>query len=271
MTKSLSPRLVQEDLLWFPGLAGELAADFILRNQVEPILVEQYGSSRWLAGNAWPPAPDGGGIRVGRHVANIEYLSGETAAEFEGLRFAHSRDPQIQVRIQAAADVLAHVPSMTESVGSVVKSIHPLQSLRDHDVSHSTPELPFSIFVSIPEQDERDATLRVVESLIHESMHLQLTLVDSIEPLAVDDRTSGYSPWKDEIRPITGLLHGLYVFAVIHQAFSILTDVCGDWRQYCHKRNSTIEREITSLPHTPEGLSKLGIDLWRHCLESITA
>jgi HEXXH motif-containing protein len=271
MTSSLRLRLGKEDLLWFPGLAGELVAGFISHNQVDPSLVEQYGTSRWLARNVCLPAPDGGSIRVGRHLAKIEYLPRDTAAGFKGLRFVDSRDPQIRERIQAAADVLAHVPSMAESVGSVVKSIHPLQSPRDHDVSHSTPELPFSVFVSIPEKDERDATLRVVESLIHESMHLQLTLADSMEPLAVDDRASGYSPWKDEVRPITGLLHGLYVFAVIHQAFSILTGVCDEWRQYCHKRNSTIEREITSLPHTPEGLSKLGMDLWRHCLESIAA
>ncbi|MET4920965.1 HEXXH motif-containing putative peptide modification protein [Streptomyces sp. PSRA5] len=269
VTSSLSLRLGKEDLLWFPGLTAELVADFISRNQVEPSLVEQYGTSRWLAGNARPPAPDGGDIRVGPHIAKIEYLSSETAAGFEGLHFAVSRDPHIRELIQAAADLLTQVPNMAESIGSVVKVIHPIQSLRDYDVSHSTPELPFSIFVSIPEKDERDALLRVAESLIHESMHLQLTLVDSIEPLAVDDRASGYSPWKDEVRPITGLLHGLYVFAVIHQALDILTGVQGEWRQYCRKRNSAIEREITSLPEAPEGLSKMGTDLWRRCLESI--
>ncbi|MDT3399614.1 HEXXH motif-containing putative peptide modification protein [Streptomyces sp. B1866] len=271
MIKSLSLCLGGEDLLWFPGLTAELVAEFISRNQVEPSLVEQYGTSRWLAGNARPPVPDGGDIRVGPHVAKIEYLSRETAAGFEGLHFADSRDPQIRGRIQAAADVLTHVPNMTESIGSVVKAIHPLQAPRDHDVSHSTPELPFSIFVSIPEKDERDASLRVAESIIHESMHLQLTLVDSIEPLAVDDRASGYSPWKDEVRPVTGLLHGLYVFAVIHQALGILTDVRGEWCQYCRKRSSAIEHEIASLSEVPEGLSKMGINLWRRCLESIAA
>ncbi|MFI6084992.1 aKG-HExxH-type peptide beta-hydroxylase [Streptomyces sp. NPDC051217] len=268
---SLSLRLGKEDLLWFPGLTAELVADFISHNQVEPSLVEQYGTSRWLAGNARPPAPDGGDIRVGPHVAKIEYLSSETAAGFDGLHFSDSRDPQIRERIQAAADVLTQVPSMAESIGSIVKAIHPIQSQRDYDVSHSTPELPFSIFVSIPENDERDALLRVAESLIHESMHLQLTLVDSIEPLTVDYRASGYSPWKDEVRPVTGLLHGLYVFAVIHQALSILAGVEGEWRRYCRKRTSAIEHEIASLSKAPEGLSKMGIDLWRRCLESISA
>lgn len=271
VTNSLSLRLYKQDLLWFPGLTAELVADFVSRNQVEPSLVEQYGTSRWLAGNTRPPAPDGGDIRVGPHVAKIEYLSSETAARFEGLHFADSRDPQIRERIQAAADVLTHVPSMAESIGSVVKVIHPIQALKDHDVSHSTPELPFSIFISMPEKDERDALLRVAESIIHESMHLQLTFVDLIEPLSVDGRASGYSPWKGEVRPVTGLLHGLYVFAVIHQALGILARIRGEWRQYCRKRSSAIEREIALLPEAPEGFSKMGIDLWRRSLESIAA
>lgn len=269
---SLGLRLeTEKNLLWFPSLTAELVADFISRNQVKQTLIEHYGTSRWLAGNARSSAPADGNIRIGSHVAKIEYLSGETAAAFEGLRFSDSRDPQIRAQIQAAADILINVPSLAESIGSVVKSIHPLQSLRDHDVSHSTPELPFSIFVSIPKKDERDASLRVTESLIHESMHLQLTLVDLIEPLAVDDRASGYSPWKDEVRPVTGLLHGLYVFAVIHQVLGILTGINGEWGQYCRKRSSAIECEIATLSKVPEGLSKMGIELWLRCLESIAA
>jgi hypothetical protein len=269
VTNFLSLRLDKQDLLWFPGLTSELVADFVSRNQVEPSLVEQYGTSRWLAGNTRPPAPNGGDIRIGPHVAKIEYLSIETAAGFEGLHFADSRDPQICEQIQSAADVLTCIPRMAESIGSVVKAIHPIQALRDHDVSHSTPELPFSIFVSIPGKGERDASLRLAESIIHESMHLQLTFIDSIESLAVDDRASGYSPWKDEVRPVIGLLHGLYVFAVIHQALGILAGVHGEWQQYCRKRSSAIEREIASLSEVPEGLSAMGIDLWCRCLECI--
>lgn len=270
MTNSLRQHLNKEEPLWFPGLAAELVADFVSRNQVLPILAEQYGTSRWLAGDAKPAAPAGGAIQFGLHLAHIEYLPAEIAAGFGGLHFIDSSGPQIRQLIQAAADVLTHVPSMTESVGRVVKAIHPLHSPKDHDVSHSTPELPFSIFISIPENDERDALVRVTESIIHESMHLQLTLMDSIEPLAVDDRVSGYSPWKDEFRPVTGLLHGLYVFAVIHQVLDILADVCTEWRQYCHKRSTAIKYEIATLSNLPEGLSGIGIDLWRRCLEVIT-
>jgi hypothetical protein len=252
-------------------LATELIADFIPSNPVERSLIDRYGTSRWLAGSTEQPMPDGGDIRIGSHVAKIEYLSRETAEGFEGLHLADNYDPQIREQIQAAADLLLHVPSLAESIGSVTKSIHPLQALRDHDVSHSTPELPFSVFVSVPEKDGRDASLRVAESLIHESMHLQLTLADSIEPLTSDNRAIGYSPWKEEVRPVTGVLHGLYVFAVIHQALGILMSVSQEWHPYCCKRSSAIEVEISSLPEKLAGLSEFGMDLWRRCRESIAA
>lgn len=49
-----------------------------------------------------------------------------------------------------------------------------------YDVSHSTPVLPLSIFVSVPGADERHAELRLAESIIHEAMHLQLTFIESL-------------------------------------------------------------------------------------------
>lgn len=260
---------MEEDRLWFPGLTAELVDDFTSRHAVKQSLIDQYGTSRWLAGSDGEPAPDGGDIRIGSHIAKIEYLSSETAARFEGLRFANRRDPQAHAQIQAAADVLKYIPTMARSVGMLVKSVHPLQAPRDHDISHSTPELPFSIFVSTPADDERDTSLRVAESLIHESMHLQLTLVDSLEPLAENDRANGYSPWKDEFRPVTGLLHGLYVFAVIHDGLGTLMTAHEDWRPYGRKRRAAIEAEVACLSEPTEGLSVLGRDLWRRCCESI--
>ena len=271
VAKMLTPRLYEEDRLWFPGLAAELVREFILHSQVDRSLVDGYSTSRWLADGTEHPGPSGGEIRIGPHLASIEYLTSKAAAGFEGLHFADRHDPETHDQIQAAVDLLMHVPRMTECVGSVVKSIHPLQSPIDHDVSHSTPALPFSVFFSIPKKEERDATIRVAESLIHEAMHLQLTLVNLFEPLVVDDRANGYSPWKEEVRPVAGLLHGIYVFAVIHQALVIWMEMRDDWRPYCQKRTDAIKAEVASLPETPLGLSDIGINLWRRCRGSILA
>ena len=48
----------------------------------------------------------------------------------------------------------------------------------DNDVSYSHPNIPFSIFVSICGKQTEEATLRIAESIIHEAMHLQLTLIE---------------------------------------------------------------------------------------------
>ncbi len=86
----------------------------------------------------------------------------------------------------------------------------------DYDVSYSDPAIPFSVFISAPERYDRGSILRVAENLIHETMHLQLTLFENLCPL-VDTASpwSIYSPWKQQTRSAQGILHGLYVFCVV--------------------------------------------------------
>ena len=72
-------------------------------------------------------------------------------------------------------------------------------------------------------------------------MHLQLTLLDTVEPLVGTSGTCGYSPWKQEIRPVEGLLHGIYVFAVIHQTLGVLADLQPASQPYCVKRRNAIQ------------------------------
>src|SRR5260370_9947238 len=86
----------------------------------------------------------------------------------------------------------------------------------DYDVSFSDPEIPFSIFISVPSQNDRSSVLRVAESIVHETMHLQLSLFERCCPL-IDTASTWtlHSPWKHERRPAQGILHGLYVFHVL--------------------------------------------------------
>ncbi len=101
----------------------------------------------------------------------------------------------------------------------------------DYDVSFSDPAIPFSVFISAPVRDDRSSTLRIAENLIHETMHLQLTLFENLCPL-VDTASpwSIYSPWKQQKRSSQGTLHGLYVFCIIRWM----------WRQLLQTaRNST--------------------------------
>ena len=117
----------------------------------------------------------------------------------------------------------------------------------DYDVSHSDPQVPFSIFVSVPQARRPHDALRVVESIVHEAMHLQLTLLEQTLPLVHPSDHTYFSPWKGTYRSPQGVLHALYVFRVIDrfleqlQAFPVWSAADAD---YIHTRRDDIARQI---------------------------
>ena len=120
--------------------------------------------------------------------------------------------------LQDAIHILAYVPTLQETAGSLVRVCHILKPEDDdYDVSHSDPYVPFSIFVSVPQKRKENCELRIAESIVHEAMHLQLTLLEQALPLICPTDDTYFSPWKGELRSPQGILHALYVFRVIDQ------------------------------------------------------
>lgn len=263
------PEYVNGSRLWFPGLAEYLITDLVSRDQGRRALVDHYGTQRWLTGDANASIASMGTVRLGRHLSIIEQLPVSTIDSFSNLTFADGNGPHACAQIQEAAEELDSVNTLADTVGCLARSIHLLKAPIDHDISHSSPNLPFSVFVSIPEPNERDANLRVAESFIHESMHLQLTLLDAVEPLVGTSGAGGYSPWKQEIRPVEGLLHGIYVFAVIYQALGVLADLRPASQPYCVKRRNAIQAEVGILSAQPDGLSATGDALWQRSRQCV--
>jgi HEXXH motif-containing protein len=136
---------------------------------------------------------------------------------------------QASKKLHHAWILLASVPAVQGSVQSLVKTIQVLRSPDPEiDVSYSHPDIPFSVFVSVGEDCSLVATLRVAESLLHEAMHLKLTLLEKEIPLLqADSQGFYYSPWRDEYRPARGVLHGLFVFTVVHAFYSVLRKQAG--------------------------------------------
>lgn len=112
-------------------------------------------------------------------------------------------------------EAFAKLGPLVPTVELLVRSIHIISSRGPgYDCSHSEPTIPFSILVSVP-LGERHAALRLAESILHEAMHLQLTLIEEDTDLVTSQVEESYSPWQQQLRPAQGLLHGLYVFAAI--------------------------------------------------------
>jgi hypothetical protein len=239
--------------IWSPGLAARLARGFRRDLAASTGLLaheSRYGSWAWLTG----------GAAEGRYASPATHLQ---RARFEllpqdGRRRYAAIDLTIAPHLPGADEIalvdeaigqLVPAPGLTDAVDALVRSIHKLDSEGPgYDVSHSDPELPFSIFLSLP-VGETDAALRVAEAILHETMHLQLSLMERLRPLVADPTPTTHSPWQGKTRPLQGLIHGLFVFRAIDQWLAILqtADPAVDVHPYADRRRLEIADEIASI------------------------
>lgn len=188
----------------------------------------------------------------------VELLSGDLAESWTsvGLQIAKDSDLQDKVFLDALLDSLVLIqghPEIYATVEAMCRSLHPLIGNRcDIDISFSDPALPFSIFVSCPLVDSQYRVERLAESIVHEALHLQLSLIEKAIPLIMDngDNTLAYSPWKGERRTLQGLVHGIYVFGNLRTFWSDVVSQRPDSSEFGKARVSAIEAEmldVTSL------------------------
>jgi HEXXH motif-containing protein len=157
----------------------------------------------------------------------------------------------VAVRVEEALEILGAVPAVLPTICSLVRALHLIDPANDEvDVSFSEPGLPFSAFISIPGPVAVAGALRVAEAILHEAMHLQLTLVEAIVPLVARTERTYFSPWRNEYRTAQGVLHALYVFRVI-DAFLGSAPFEGTaltpWRRQADERRTTIARQVREI------------------------
>ena len=187
----------------------------------------------------------------------VELLSSDLAKPWEnmGLQLAKECDLEDIMFVDTLVDSLVLIQDNREihaTVRGMCRSLHPLvYNDREVDVSFSDPELPFSIFVSCPPMDAQNRVERLAESIVHEALHLQLTLVERAEPLVVENtsETLVRSPWKIEMRNLQGLVHGIYVFGNLREFWTDIVNKRPERADFGKARVSTIEAEMHDLAH----------------------
>lgn len=246
---------------WLPGFAPALAQLRWDRLQAScGITPQTYGTARIRASDVRAERDLASSVPLPAAFGRTGNLLLETLRSGPGARYTdlgldlapHEvvRSSKIASRVRAGLETIASVPSLSASVGSVLHVLHvALPEGPDYDVSYSDPEVPFSIFVGVSPEGggDRVEDLRLAEGILHEAMHLQLTLVEEVLPLIVDEMVSHYSPWQSTMRPARGILHGIYVFAVIRDLMkAVLDDRSSDdaQRRHASERIDTASSEI---------------------------
>lgn len=186
----------------------------------------------------------------------IELLPEEIARQFNSgqWRFrirAEVLEPQLMGCIDEAVAILGIVPGILPAIVSLIGALHILDSQDDEmDISFSEPRLPFSAFVSVPGPRGVYGALRVAEAVLHEAMHLQLSLVERVVPLVTGSTIEYFSPWRNESRPPQGLLHGAYVFGAIDaflRSLPLNSPLIAPYYDHVHRRRKTIAEEMEGI------------------------
>lgn len=166
------------------------------------------------------------------------------------------RNGQILQSIGDALRVISEIPNLMNTIGVLVRSLHVIKPPdAEHDVSFSEPQIPFTIFVSVTPGRYGNEILRLAEAIVHEAMHLQLSLIEKSVVLCVPSQKKFFSPWRKEYRTAQGVLHGLYVFTVINKFLRELSstqDLSDNTLSYLALRRA----EITSQLDTIQGFQK---------------
>ena len=223
-----------------------------------------YSTSRFLDGSSPHILHT---IEFSEHSADatlsVERLSPVLAARWQsvGLRFASEADVsamEFRRTLVSSLEFIGMDLPLEGAVAGLCRSLHVLiASGRDFDVSYSDPSLPLSVFVSCPLPEERNRVERLAESIVHEALHLQLSLVERVEPLVIDgpDEEPVFSPWKDEWRTAQGLLHAVYVFGNLRRFWKGVASKRPESSAFAQARIRTIDAEMADATRLVENRS----------------
>ncbi|MGP7795513.1 aKG-HExxH-type peptide beta-hydroxylase [Sphingomonas sp. CLY1604] len=241
---------------WYAGLSKHLAESGWTALREIGLDQPSYGTARVL--NADPRAP-----REGLHVDGAGWSRGILLERFDdamrrrygAMGLQESADDVgsagLSAALLAAMELIDRAPGAGDVVRELVWSVSTLR-VDDpaYDVSHSDPDVPFSIFVGIHGQVDELSSVRLAESILHETMHLQLSLIEDEVPLVQSSHDLAFSPWQGRLRPTQGLLHGLYVFRVIQDWLTCLLESrsCGTaMAEHANRRHDQIAIECRQL------------------------
>lgn len=153
-------------------------------------------------------------IRLQYSLFNLPAIKYGKALLAPGNQFQH----QNQDKLEQAIDLLEkYQPDVFNQFCQFLRviAVKPFEDDSDfYNVSHS--DLPGAFIVTLSE-----ARFELVENLIHEFHHNRLFFLEEYGAFLEDseDEASFYSPWRQDPRPLYGILHAAYVY----------TPVCEYW------------------------------------------
>ena len=129
----------------------------------------------------------------------------------------------------------------------VIVPIH--NQLVSSHLSSSCPAAPGVICMSFTGNP-----LQIMEALVHEAGHHKLFLIERLDQLTTSSEAIYQSPWRSDLRPARGLIHGAYSFAGVANLWRVLL---GSGKLSSHHRPAVEMALHTSTRQVKEALEVL--------------
>lgn len=127
---------------------------------------------------------------------------------------------------EALAIIEGWRPAVAEElrlICSAVQFVRDPSAHPDKIVSFSDDSVPGALFVSIMQRDGLIDAYDLADSLVHEYRHQKLYLFERQYP-TTGPAALVVSPWREDLRPASGLLHAIFVFVELRRFWEHVRD-----------------------------------------------
>lgn len=125
-----------------------------------------------------------------------------------------------QPTLQAIQVIRNWRPALASEIETVCRDIQFIRdpsALPEKIVSFSDNSVPGAIFISIFQGKDLLDPYTLADSIIHEHRHNKLYLLERSMRLVEETTMKVISPWREDLRPPSGLLHAVFVFVELRR------------------------------------------------------
>lgn len=130
--------------------------------------------------------------------------------------------------VQEALDIVAGWrPALASEMKRACRAIQFVKDPLAHPdkiVSFSDNSVPGALYVSVTQGDDLIDPYDLADSLIHEHRHQKLYLLERHGPTVEPTNMTVNSPWREDARPPSGLLHAVFVFVELRRFWTYVRD-----------------------------------------------
>lgn len=162
------------------------------------------------------------GLRVGEDDEWLRLPFG-SSIHFEGADITERAAPVVA---EALEIVRTWRPALYDEMSRICRAVQFVRDPSAHPekiVSFSDNSVPGALYVSVMQGERVIDAFDLADSLIHEHRHQKLYLLERRFPMTEPGELV-VSPWREDLRPASGLLHAVFVFVELRRFWEHVRD-----------------------------------------------